>query len=105
MNFFIAFLSGAASAIAATLLHLQLPPLGILLALVGSALTIWRTTRWLGQRKYGFFAALGWIVLAWRAALPGTGGELLVQGDVLGEILVLAGSLIVVVTAFISHPK
>ena len=97
--------AGALSSAAATLLHLQLPPFGLILALIGSATTIWALMQKTGKRRYPIVAALIWIALAWRAALPGAGGELLVQGDLAGEVLVVAGSLLVLVTASISQSK
>ena len=97
--------AGALSSAAAILLHMQFPPAGLILALVGSATTIWAIMQQTGKRRYALLAALVWIAVAWRAAFPGAGGELLVQGDVSGEILVLIGSLLVLLTASISQAK
>ena len=105
MKYVLSILTGCAAAGAAVLLHLQLPPWGIALALVGSMSSIWAVVRKSGARRFGFVAALAWIAVTWRAALPGVGGELLVQGDLPGEVLVLVGTGLVAITAFISHPQ
>ena len=98
-------IAGACAGAAAVLLHLQFPPFGVALALIGSSTTIWAVMQKTGRRRCAFLAALLWIAVAWRAALPGAGGELLVQGDPAGEVLVLAGSILVLVTASISQSK
>lgn len=98
-------IAGALAGAAAVMLHLQVAPLGLVLALVGSATTIWAVMQRTGRRRYAFTSAAAWILVAWRAALPGAGGELLVQGDLPGEVLVLLGSILVVMTASISQSK
>ena len=84
---------------------MQLQPYGLILSLFGSAVSIWALVQKTGQRSSGGVAAFIWILIAWRAAMPGSGGELLILGNSMGEILVVAGSLIVAATALISQPK
>ena len=96
---------GVLSAGASVLLHHQFSPIGIALALLGSATTIWAVVQKSGRRISGLIAAGAWIFVAWRAALPGVGGELLVQGDWQGEVLVVLGSVVVGITSLISRPK
>ena len=100
-----AALLGALAAGASVLLHHQFSFFGVLLALVGSATTIWSLVQKSGRRSAGFVAAGAWITIAWRAALPGAGGELLVQGDWQGEVLVVLGSIVALATAALSRPK
>lgn len=104
-NLVLSVLVGALASAAAILLHMQLQPFGLIVGLLGSAVSIWALVHKTGQRSTGALAALVWIFIAWRAALPGSGGELLILGNSVGEILVVAGSLIVAATALISHPK
>mgnify|MGYP006269270767 FL=1 len=101
----ISFFAGAAAGAASILLHLQLPPMGLLLAFIGSATTIWACTQKFSSRSAGFIAAVAWIVVVWRGAITGSGNELLVQGDLLGEVLVLLGSVIVLTTSYFSRVK
>ena len=100
-----ALASGALAGAAAILLHLQLPPFGILLALLGSVATVWAVVQKSHQRRSGFLAAIAWLMVIWRAAIPGAGGELLIQGDLAGEVVALVGSFLVLATAAISQPK
>lgn len=101
----IALLAGCAAGAASILLHLQLQPVGLLLAFLGSATTIWALVQKFSSRSSGFFAAVGWLAVVWRGAITGSGNELLVQGNLPGEVLVLLGSVIVVATAYISRVK
>lgn len=98
-------LIGAAAGAASVLLHLQLAPLGLLLAFIGSATTIWACVQKFSSRRAGALAAIAWILVVWRGAITGNGNELLVQGDLLGEVLVLLGSIIVLTTSYFSRVK
>jgi hypothetical protein len=80
---------GTVTAIAATFLHLFLPPFGIALALTGTVTSFWALGRKFGKRRYKVVAAIGWSAIFLRASSFGVGKEILVQGDTLGNAFFL----------------
>jgi hypothetical protein len=100
MKFIYSAALGILTAIAAVLLHILYPPVGLILALVGSAATIWAVGRQFGARKYKLVASLAWGFIIWRASTYGVGNELLVQGNAQGSALVFVGLIsLFIVTA------
>ena len=100
MKFIYSAAIGILTAIAAVLLHVFNPPVGLILALFGSAATIWAIGRQFGARKYKLVASLTWGFILWRASTFGVGNELLVQGNAQGSALVLVGLIsLFIVTA------
>jgi len=100
MKFIYSAAMGILTAIAAVLLHVFNPPVGLILALVGSAATIWAIGRQFGARKYKLVASLAWGLILWRASTFGVGNELLVQGNAQGSALVFVGLIsLFIVTA------
>ena len=91
MKFIYSASLGILAGIAAVLLHVFFPPIGLVLALVGSAATIWAIGRQFGARKYKLVASLAWGFILWRASTFGVGNELLVQGNAQGSALVFLG--------------
>jgi hypothetical protein len=85
MKYFFAVLVGAVTAVAATFLHLFMPPFGIALAIIGTFASIWSVGRIYGKRKFKLIATLGWSVIFLRASTFGAGKEIFVQGDNLGN--------------------
>ena len=84
---------GILTGVAAVLLHIFYPPFGLILALLGTAATMWALGRHFGARKYKLFASLAWGLIVWRASTFGVGNELLVQGNSQGSALVFLGFL------------
>ena len=100
MKFLYSAALGILTGIAAVLLHIFYPPVGLMLALVGSAATIWAIGRQFGARKYKLLACLAWGFILWRASTFGVGNELLVQGNAQGSALVFVGLIsLIIVTA------
>jgi len=85
MRYLFALLSGAVTAVAATFLHLFLPPFGITLAIIGTFTAIWSVGRTYGKRRFKIIAVLGWSVIFFQASTFGAGKEIFVQGDNLGN--------------------
>lgn len=91
---------GALVSAAAVFLHLLLPPYGLIIAILGTFTSIWVVGRRFGKRRFKFIASLSWVLIFSKAASPGSGGELLVQGDNLGSALMFLGfAAIVAATA------
>ncbi len=89
MKFFAALAIGAATGVAAVFLHLFLPPFGLVLACLGSFTAIWAIGRKYGKRRYKCLAAFIWFCIFARASSFGTGKEIFVQGDSLGNNFLL----------------
>jgi hypothetical protein len=92
MRFFYAALAGALLGASATLLHLLLFPLGLILGLVATMVGIWAVGRTWRLRKFKVIAAGAWLVVVVQGATLGVGGELLIQGDLAGSLLILLGT-------------
>ena len=91
---------GVLSGIAAVLLHIFYPPVGLVIALLGSASTIWAIGRHYGSRRLKLIASIAWGLVIWRASSFGVGNELLVQGNSEGSALVFVGLILLfIVTA------
>jgi len=101
MKLVIAALSGLLLGTSATLLHILIFPLGISIGLVGTVLGIWAIGRVYRDRKYKLIAAIAWLYVVVQAATIGVGGELLVQGDLAGTLLLLVGTLLLVLAVLL----
>ena len=82
---------GLLAGIAAVLLHIFYPPVGLVIAILGSASTIWAIGRQYGARSFKLIASIAWALILWRASSFGVGNELLVQGNPEGSALVFLG--------------
>jgi hypothetical protein len=78
-------LVGLVTGVAAVFLHLFLPPFGLVLAVVGTLTAIWAVGRKYGKRRFKFFASVAWVYIFARASSFGTGKEIFIQGDSLGN--------------------
>lgn len=105
MSAITALACGALAGVAALLLHTQLVPVGFILAILGSVLTVREVVLRYGRKRYGAITTLGWLLVVWRAAFPGVGGEFLVMGNTAGELLILLGSLVMIATSWIVRPR
>ena len=82
---------GALTGACAVLIHNFYSPLGPIFSILGTLMAIWAVGRKFGKRSYKLIAALSWIYVFSKAALLGSGGELLVQGDNAGSSLLFFG--------------
>ena len=98
MKFFAAIAIGVAAGVAAVFLHLFLPPFGLVLACLGTFTAAWAVGRKFGKRRYKLIAAIAWFYIFVRASSFGTGKEIFIQGNSLGNNFLLF-SLIALATA------
>ena len=98
MKYFLSFLVGGLTAAAGVFLHLSYPPVGLILALAGTATTFWSIGKYYGNRSVKVAALLGWLIVISDATTFGDGGELLVQGDRAGTTFLATALTIVVVS-------
>lgn len=82
---------GAVLGAAAVLIHNAILPVGLIIAVLGTAVGIWSLGKAWGMRRYKVFASLVWAYVALRGGTSGVGGELLVQGNMAGNTLIYAG--------------
>jgi hypothetical protein len=101
MKFIYAELVGALLGASATLLHLLLFPLGLILSLVATVVGIWAIGRAGRLRKFKVVAAAAWLAVVVQGATLGVGGELLIQGDLAGSLLILLGTFSLVLAVFL----
>lgn len=97
MKFFSSVAVGVASGAAAVFLHLVFPPFGIALSVLGSFTAIWIVGRKYGKRFYKIVSAIAWMVIFSRAATFGSGKEILIQGDTLGNNFLMLAFLALVI--------
>jgi hypothetical protein len=96
MKLIYAVVVGALLGASATLLHLLLFPLGLILGLAATVIGIWAIGHTWRLRKYKVLAAGAWLVVVVQGATLGVGGELLIQGDLAGSLLILLGTFALV---------
>jgi hypothetical protein len=94
MRVLISFIFGGVVAIGATLIHPTRPPVGVILALIGSYLSIRWIGRFFGKKRYKLIALFGWFIVIVRAGTFGVGQELLIQGDNSGTALLFIGFIL-----------
>lgn len=103
MKFIISVIVGAGLGAISTLLHLSLFPFGLTVALIGTLIGIWAIGRQWLLRRYKFIASIAWLLVVVRGATLGVGGELLVQGDLAGSLLILVGTLTLIVSVLLPN--
>jgi len=84
---------GLLAGVAAIFLHIFYPPIGLVIAILGTAATVWAIGRHYGARSFKLIASIAWALILWRASTFGVGNELLVQGNSEGSALVFLGLL------------
>jgi len=101
MKYFYAALGGALIGASATLLHLLLFPLGLILGLMANVIGIWAIGRVWRLQRYKFVAAVAWLFVVVQGATVGVGGELLIQGDLAGSLVLLLGTFSLLLAIFL----
>lgn len=94
MRALISLIFGGVVAIGATLIHPTRPPVGVILALIGSYMCIRWIGRFFGKKRYKLIALFGWFIVIVRAGTFGVGQELLIQGDNSGTVLLFIGFIL-----------
>lgn len=96
-------LLGAFLAISGVLLHNAFPPFGLILSLLALLGVIRFLAKSYRSNRALVFFMIGWIPVLIRASLPSDGGEVLVQGNINGNIYFTAG-LVFIFIAIIKKP-
>ena len=95
----IALLFGAGVGVAGTFLHNAYRPVGLVVALTAVALGAYLVREMYRSRLHSLLFALGWIFVIVRASTLGNGGEILIQSNGYGNILVIGGALTLLIFA------
>lgn len=85
---------GGVIGIIGVILHNSFEPIGILFALLTTAIGINFAGQLFGGRRYKFFAALAWLAVALRAGTYGASNEILIISNLYGNIFLLGGLLV-----------
>lgn len=75
-------------------LHNAFQPIGILLALLTTAIGINFASQLFGARRYKLIAAIAWLAVALRAGTYGMSSEILIISNLYGNIFLLGGLLV-----------
>ncbi len=94
-----ALLLGALISFVGVVLHNSFHPVGILLALLTTAVGISFTGQLFGARKFKIIAAAAWLLVALRAGSYGLSQEILIISNLYGNAFLLGGFLIAIFTA------
>jgi hypothetical protein len=101
MKLIYAVIVGSLLGASATLLHLLLFPFGLILVLIATVIGIWAIGRSWRSHKYQVIAAIAWLLVVVQGATLGVGGELLIQGDLAGSLLLILGTFSLVLAIFL----
>lgn len=91
IRFLVSVVVGFLLGISGVLLYSTLIPVGLIFTLVSTGIGIWYSGRNLGNRKYKFISAFTWLLVVIRAGTPGSGSELLILGNLTGDLFLLLG--------------
>ena len=84
---------GAIIGFIGVVIHNALHPVGIILAIITTAIGINLAGQLFGQRKYKLITAIAWLLIALRAGSYGQSHEILVISNSYGNIFLLGGLL------------
>ena len=85
---------GAIIGFIGVVLHNAFQPVGILLALLTTAIGINFAGQLFGARRYKLIAAIAWLAVALRAGTYGMSSEILIISNLYGNIFLLGGLLV-----------
>jgi len=85
---------GAAIGFIGVVLHNAFEPIGILLALLTTAIGINFAGQLFGSQKYKLITAIAWLAVVLRAGTYGASDEILIISNLYGNIFLLGGLLV-----------
>ena len=94
-----ALIFGAVVGLIGVLLHNSYQPVGILLALIMTAVGVNFAGQLFGARKFKVIAAIAWLAVALRAGTYGLSNEILIISNLYGNIFLLGGVLFATIAA------
>ena len=88
---------GAVIGFLGVILHNSFEPIGILLALLTTAVGINFAGQLFGAQKYKLIAAIAWLAVALRAGTYGASNEILIISNLYGNIFLLGGLFVALI--------
>ena len=85
---------GAAIGFIGVVLHNAFEPIGILLALLTTAIGINFAGQLFGSQRYKLITAIAWLAVVLRAGTYGASDEILIISNLYGNIFLLGGLLV-----------
>lgn len=98
MTAIISLLFGALVGVSGSLLHNGYQPFGVLASLIAVWLGARLVRNMYRSRSSQILFALGWFGVIVRASTLGNGGEILIEANLYGNLLVFGGSAILMIT-------
>ena len=92
-----AFLFGAGVGLSGALLHNSYRPIGLLLSLLALVLGAHLVREMHQSRASSWLYLIGWLLIIIRGSSIGNGGEILIEGNLYGNALVIGGILLVMI--------
>jgi hypothetical protein len=102
MKWIASFLGGSFLGFASVALHNSYPPFGLAISLLGTWLGVSIVGKVFMARGYKLATSAGWLLVVIRAAAPGVGGELLIEGNSTGNLLISLGIAALILGIFSS---
>lgn len=96
-RFLLAAIAGIVLGFTTVVIHNAWPPVGLIFALLETAVGIYLVGSISGSRWLKLPAALGWLAVVLRAGTHGVSFEILVMGNSAGNIFLLGGVAILVI--------
>lgn len=98
------FLGALAGALAAVS-HAALPPIGLVVAVIGSFAIVRLTLLRTGWRPAPVIAALAWVLVIVQGSMTGFSGEIIIWDSTLSSVFLATGALAVVLAAALPMPR
>jgi uncharacterized membrane protein YeaQ/YmgE (transglycosylase-associated protein family) len=105
MKIFKAISIGLIVGFSATLLHNIYPPVGLIAALILTYLGVKVSGELFYTRKYQILTSLAWLIVVFRAGSPGFSDEILIYGNLAGNIFLVFGFLTLLIGIILNRSR
>jgi hypothetical protein len=91
----ISILFGAGVGVSGVFLHNSYRPFGLIVSLIALLLGAYLVREMYRSRLNSWLYLAGWVLVIIRASSIGNGGEILIEADLFGNLLVLLGAALI----------
>ena len=92
----ISILFGAGVGVSGVFLHNSYRPIGLIVSLIALLLGAYLVREMYRSRLNSWLYLAGWVLVIIRASSIGNGGEILIEADLFGNLLVLLGAALLI---------
>ena len=92
----ISILFGAGVGVSGVFLHNSYRPIGLIVSLIALLLGAYLVREMYRSRLNSWLYLAGWVFVIIRASSIGNGGEILIEADLFGNLLVLLGAALLI---------